>query len=195
MRKNGKKETDTIRAFIAIDTTDEAKRALEETALELRDRDCRVTWVKPDKMHLTVKFLGDIDEEQADELGTSLDRVAAGFAPFDMALEGVGAFPNPKRARVVWVGIEEDPLLVALHGKIESAAEAVGVERDPRSFRPHLTLGRVKELPKRSGLPGRIMDATFERLIVPVEELILFRSELTPKGPIYTALHRARLGG
>lgn len=114
-----------------------------EGATHARDR--ALAWVPAQKLHLTLKFLGDADEERVARLVRAANNVAARHRPFELTLGGVGAFPNFRRPRVVWLGMESEPRLELLHHDVEVAAADVGYELEGRPFRPHVTLARVRE--------------------------------------------------
>lgn len=179
-----------MRTFIAIDLDAPLKESLKELIRELSPLAPNIRWVQSSGMHLTLKFLGEISDDRAAEVGKALGTIAAGSPRFTLRLRGTGHFP-PGRSlpRVIWVGVEEGPRLAAVHKKIESAAAGLGFEQEPREFHPHLTLGRVKS-------PGR-----FERLLQEMEKhkgrdfgemevarLTFFRSVLQPGGAEYSVL-------
>ena len=190
-----------IRSFIAIELPKEARHALEGVTRELRSRaGDGVRWVRPEGVHLTLKFLGDIDADSVPTISEALGRCAASAAPFDLFLEGVGAFPNPRRPRVVWVGLGGgmEPL-ATLQQSIERELEAIGFARERRAFTPHLTLGRVRD--RISTTQSRALSEALGVVSVqpgvglPVREVSLMKSDLRPSGAVYTRLHAAVLGG
>src|SRR4051812_29843464 len=111
----------------------------------LRDSAPELSWVDESKIHLTLKFLGEQDESAIERVARAVDLVAYAHRSFDMRLGGVGAFPNFRRARVVWMGIAPEPRLELLHHDTEVACEELGFELEGRAFRPHLTLARVRD--------------------------------------------------
>ena len=136
-----------IRAFIAVELPPAVREAVEGVVRELRSGiGDGVRWVRPEGVHLTLKFLGDIDADSVPAISDGLDRCAASAAPFDLFLEGVGVFPNARRPRVVWIGLGGalEPLL-ALQHSIDRELEGLGFARERRPFTPHLTLGRVRD--------------------------------------------------
>ncbi len=190
-----------LRAFIAVELPPAARDAVEGVIRDLRARTGDgVRWVRPEGVHLTLKFLGDIDAYTVPALSQALDRCAAPAAPFDLCLEGVGAFPNARRPRVVWVGLGGGlEALLGLQQSIEGELEALGYARERRAFTPHLTLGRVRDrLPPTQ---GRALSEALGVVSVqpgvgmPVREVSLIKSDLRPSGAVYTRLHAAGLGG
>ncbi len=175
-----------MRAFIALELTDEIRNKLAILQNQLKTYNGKIKWVNPKQIHVTMKFLGDITPPQAEQLSEDLRYIAADFSPFHFDVGRIGTFPGKKVPRIVWVGVENTPLLQELQQEIESAAEAIGVEREKRNFSPHLTLGRVKELDDpedfRRFLYGHTLETTSNR----VDRIVLFKSRLTPSGPIYS---------
>ena len=190
--------TDLIRAFIALDLTADVRRYLGELSQQL-DRHVpprAVRWVRPETMHLTLKFLGDdVTPNHIKTIQTILDKIATSHAPLSLTLSKLGCFPNPKAPRVIWVGVAGDvePLLT-LKTALDQALQACGWEPEGRKFNPHLTLGRVKGLDeiRRSFLPyGKpVKELTFA-----ITAVHLYQSQLTPKGPHYEQLHTAHFQG
>ena len=190
-----------IRAFIAVELNAVAREAVERVTLDLRAAaGDGVRWVRPEGIHLTLKFLGDIDAGSVPAISGALDRCAAPSQPFTLMLEGVGAFPNLRRPRVVWVGLGGalEPLL-ELQQSVERELEALGYARERRAFTPHLTLGRVRDGATQQqlrALSEAVAGVSVERdAHVPVRELALMKSDLRPSGAVYTRLHATRLGG
>ena len=147
------------------------------------------------ELHLTLKFLGDQPPETADEIRAATAQIAGRHRELTMHLGGIGAFPNFRRARVVWMGVEQDPRLELLHHDIEVACEALGFEVEGRPFRPHLTLARVKH-PLSEDRVRALADAA--RAVdygtdVTVQSLDLMQSELGPGGPTYSTVASAPL--
>jgi 2'-5' RNA ligase len=189
-----------IRAFVAIELPDEARKGLASLRRELERDDHRfVKWVDPGGIHLTLKFLGNIPSKRVTEITEATKKAAQGFSPFLLEISGLGAFPSLKQARVVWVGLGgELDKLSTLQQKIDSALAAQGFAREERPFVPHLTLARVREGASASerGRFGELVgSAAFEgKYRVEVEAIKLMRSQLTPAGAIYTCLAVIRLG-
>jgi len=153
-----------------------------------------VAWVAADNLHVTLKFLGDTDEAHVPALLDALGTAAAGTAAFEVAVRGLGAFPSPLRARVVWAGLEEPPVLGELAGRVDAALAALGVPRESRPFSAHVTLGRVREPRRNLALAAALAQpADFGRL--PVTRLSLMRSDLQPRGARYTEVAGVFLAG
>jgi 2'-5' RNA ligase len=141
-----------VRLFIAINLPPEQRRAIYAAAAPLRAASGDVAWVNEDRLHFTLKFLGEQPSDAADALGSALRPVAARYRPITLQLGGVGAFPSLRAPRVVWLGIAHDAKLELLHHDVESACAALGYEIDGRAFRPHLTLGRIRRELDRAGV-------------------------------------------
>ncbi len=189
-----------IRAFIAVELPPAVREAVEGVVRELRSGiGDGVRWVRPEGVHLTLKFLGDIDADSVPAVSRALDRCAASAAPFDLFLEGVGVFPNARRPRVIWIGLGGAlELLLALQHSIDRELEGLGFAGERRPFTPHLTLGRVRDggSPQQGrGVSEAVAAMTVERRAeLPVREIALIKSDLRPSGAVYTRLHGAQFG-
>lgn len=133
-----------MRLFLAINLEPDVRRAIVDATAPLRTAAPSLGWVGETRLHLTLKFLGEQSEDIVAPLSDSIDQVAQRHKQFSMQLSEIGAFPNFRRARVVWMGIGRDPRLELLHHDLELACETHGLEVEGRPFRPHLTLARVK---------------------------------------------------
>jgi len=186
------------RLFIAIALSEEARGALAEAQVVCRRCRLPLRWIEPRGAHLTVKFLGDVARERVPALADALAGLAGLHEPFQLWTGPAGAFPNARRPRVLWLGIAgATECLDDLQQDLETALEGLGFPPDGRPFRPHLTLGRVRdgappELPGLGEVLAELQRATPAPL--PVEELLLMRSDLSGGGPRYTTLAVARLG-
>ena len=183
-----------IRLFIAVELPDDVQRLLGSGVHELAATRADVKWSRPGSMHLTLKFLGDTEEGEVPALEQALDAAAAASRPCMATLGSLGAFPDLRYPRVLWIGLDEPSgELVALQKRIEEATRYL-VEPDPRGFESHLTLGRV-----RSNRHGRELAELMQgyrlesKLAIPVREIVLIRSVLDRSGPTYTPLHRSRI--
>jgi 2'-5' RNA ligase len=183
----------SIRAFIAITLPQLAVAALGSIGQQLAQSapPGAVRWLRPETMHLTLRFLGESPVDRLDELAGRLDEVAAGHAPFELRLGRLGCFPNLKRPRVLWVGLEgESGKAEALAHGVEATVQALGWEPESKPFRPHLTIGRVKD---GRGLERLAWDTKVEPAAVPVMAIHLIESQLRPSGPLYTIRHTSPL--
>lgn len=185
-----------IRCFIALDLPLAVKNDLEKLIGELRQSKPAVTWVKADRLHLTLKFLGNVPLEKIAEIQTALQDVASRSAPFRLQPSGCGAFPSVKQMRVVWAGLKGDQQqLGALQANVEATLAPLGFPPEGRPFRAHLTLGRVKGPRELDSLQKALLARqNFQTEAFDVTELVLYKSDLRPEGPLYTPLFRAILG-
>jgi RNA 2',3'-cyclic 3'-phosphodiesterase len=190
----------TLRAFIAIELDEGMQAALKRLQqrgqADPAGRDVR--WVAPDGIHLTLKFLGDVDSGRVPALLGAMRRACAGTRAFDVTARGMGCFPNPQRPNVVWVGLTAGAQQCAdLARRVEDECAALGYEREDHPFSPHLTLGRVK---REAGPAERRQVGQMVRQLDPGEvgafraaALYLMRSELKPSGAVYTVLGKVEL--
>jgi 2'-5' RNA ligase len=184
-----------IRCFIAIEMGPAVRQALAQVSELLSEQveSRAVRWVKPANIHLTLRFLGDTDPAAIIEIGESLDDIVSEFASFELGLAELGCFPNPRKPRVIWIGVGGDVgQLVALQQSVAERLARLGWEREGRRYQPHLTLGRVKDTRQvvESGLPwGKDLSVeSFE-----VAKIRLIQSDLRPAGAVYTTRHESRL--
>jgi 2'-5' RNA ligase len=181
-----------LRAFLAVDVGEAARRALgaaaERLAREVRGREVR--WVRPESYHVTLRFLGEIEAARAAILARSVAEAAAGVAPFELRLGEVAPFPSARRPQVIVATVAPEAPLAALAGAVEAALARAGVAPEPRPFRPHLTLGRVRDRAHPAAAAGPLEPAPFR-----VAEVVLYRSELLPEGALHTPVERMALGG
>jgi len=189
-----------IRAFIAIELPLPIQNQLEQIVLDLQKSGSRhVKWVKPENIHLTLKFLGESRPDELDRLSAEIRPIIAITRPIELNVHGLGAFPNFKRPRVIWVGVQAPPSLIRLQQALEDAAEKIGYPREERTFSPHLTLGRVNREASPAEL-ARLGETIAQKPVgtlgsMTVSQLVLFRSVLKPAGAIYTPLAHFPLNG
>jgi len=186
-----------IRSFLAIELPKTIVKKVEEVQGDLRSAHADVRWVNPEKIHLTLKFFGNIEESRIDLIAKSIEEPVRSTLPFSVIAKGVGVFPSLKNPRVIWMGlVDGKDILTSLQKQIEKQLEKIGFQAEDRPFHPHLTLGRMKLGRGKEDLMGRMEKHKEEEFgDLPVERLILFRSDLKPTGPIYTPLRELRLGG
>jgi len=178
----------TIRTFTAVTIDDTVRAALAATQAELRRVPVGVKWVQPENIHLTLVFLGDIEEESAADLCDALETAVAPLEPFSFEIDGLGSFGRPGAPRIVWAGTRgSSDALRRLHAAITGALSERGCTFDEKPFSPHLTLGRVKAPRGAEALEKRIIhnrETAFGT--VHVHDVILMKSELRPSGPAYS---------
>jgi len=184
-----------VRLFLAINLDHQLRQEVHDATAPLREALPAAKWVAAPRLHLTLKFLGEQPEEIAMRIADAMTKVAARHRELAIVLGGVGAFPNLRRPRTVWMGVHPEPRLELLHHDIEVACEALGHELEGRPFRPHLTLARVRERP--NGDEPRALSRAARRVDfegeVPVRSIDLMSSELSANGPEYRLIAAAAL--
>ena len=185
-----------LRCFVAVELPEALREAIAAYFAAEGRRVAGVRWVSPANLHLTLKFLGDVSEERLPALRAAIAAAAAGGSPFTLTLRGAGVFPSPERPRVIWVGAGAGAArLTELALSVEAAVTPLGFAPEGRPFAPHLTVGRIAyRTPDREGL-RRLLDSACDRewgeWVVPAVHLV--RSELFPRGPIYSILQTTPL--
>jgi 2'-5' RNA ligase len=188
-----------IRAFIAIELPDPVRASISRIQTRVRsDEHTSVKWVNPESVHLTLKFLGNIDPELIPDIGRAMSQATSGLGPVGLELSELGAFPNLRAPRVVWVGLEGDiSTLRVLHRQVEDRLAELGFPPEGRAFSPHLTLGRVRQgaaRPEQQRLAQAISSAKLdERAAFEAGSVSLMRSTLTRAGAIYSRILEAGL--
>lgn len=190
-----------MRSFIALEMPPQVKDFAAGLIRELKPTGADVKWVEPANLHLTLKFLGEVDPGATADIITAVERACAGRPPLELAAQGCGAFPGPRAPKVVWLGLVggTDPL-AGLARAIEAALAPLGFEAEKRAFKPHLTLGRVRR-PRRGGKAPST--APLSRALAGLagvagpafraKGVTLLKSTLTGSGPIHEPLHRVTL--
>ena len=176
-----------MRCFIALPIPKKYQQECEALVRGLQKHSLPIKWVAFGNFHVTLKFIGEIQEDLLPSIIEQVELTATQFLPFTLSLEKTGAFPLRGKPRVLWVGIREQGRLRSLVNQLDRRLEALGLPLETRSFSPHLTLGRVR--------PGGTMDRellTMDFTTEPfqVSEIVLYESRLTPAGPIYTPLKK-----
>jgi RNA 2',3'-cyclic 3'-phosphodiesterase len=188
----------TVRTFVAIEISPEVRTRAQKLITQLQTVDAKIRWVDPAQVHLTLKFLGEIDLLEVPKICAAVEEVASALPPFSVRVNSAGAFPDLKRPRTVWLGIDDETKeLAALHNEMEAALAKLGFRAENRRFRPHLTIGRV-----RGEGPGivelaRLLDEhrDYPAGVIDVDEVIVFSSEQERGGPVYEPLGTATLAG
>lgn len=187
------------RAFIALEIPNQIHQEISTITAKLRQDigTNPVRWVPPGNIHLTLKFLGNISSAKIDQISQVLSKVAGNHEKHTIIISGLGAFPNIRRPRVIWIGIQAPETLKALFRGLEDAMTNLEFPREKRSFNPHLTLGRVRQhlSPADSQSLQKALSNTNIGYIdkVEVEALHLFKSDLKSSGAVYTKLYSAPL--
>lgn len=171
-----------MRLFTGIELPESTRNSISEITKKIKSS-ARIKWVEKENLHITLKFFGEVANHK--ELIAALNKASDDFKPFDISLEGVGAFPSPERVRVIWVGIKSGyNKIQRIFERIEEETEKIGFEKEKREFTPHITIGRVKK--GKFKLP----DITYNYPPFKVKNVILYKSTLTPEGPIYEVIEK-----
>jgi 2'-5' RNA ligase len=187
-----------LRAFIAVEIPIELREAVGKATASLQKGiGSAVRWVPRENMHLTLKFLGDVSLANLEMLSQMLRAEADLFQCFDLHLSGLGAFPNLRRPRVLYIGIQAPATLEALQRGIDSASHRLGYESEERGFSPHLTIGRVKQnvnATEQQTIRRSLEETRIDSLgTARVDSVHLYKSDLKPTGSVYTRLYSAPL--
>jgi RNA 2',3'-cyclic 3'-phosphodiesterase len=183
-----------MRTFIAIEIPSEIKSALAALQTKLRRAGADVSWTKPENLHLTLNFLGEVDEQRIVEVEKACVSLAAEFQPFTLSLNDTGAFPNTRQPRVLWAGLSGAiENVYEMHRRLDERLALIGFKREEKRFHPHLTIGRLKSN-KNTGELLALTDARpLPELPFLVTEIVLMKSELHPAGSEYTAMAKFHL--
>jgi RNA 2',3'-cyclic 3'-phosphodiesterase len=181
------------RVFCAINLPLALRERVQVHIARLRESvpEARASWNRDDKLHLTIKFLGDIDVDRVAALSLAAERAVAGMKPISLTAKGCGAFPDRGRPRVLWIGtVDEDEGLARLNQRLETECAAQGFAREQRDFRPHLTIARVRQPAAAVELADAHQQMGFPPLKFEANELVVIRSELSGAGSRYTNISR-----
>lgn len=183
------------RSFFAVELSKEIEGGISKIQEQLKRKAEGVRWVRPAGMHLTLKFLGEVDPDRIEEIVRKAGEAVEGVGPFTIRITGGGGFPNVKNPRVIWIGVEDQSgSLRQLQTRLETGLEELGFKREERNYTPHLTLGRVRSGKGKGAFTQALEDMGDSDLgTMEVREITLFRSELKPTGAEYTKLRTVPL--
>ena len=186
----------TIRTFIAMEIPGTIISKIRELQDGIKTYGFKIRWVRAENIHLTLKFLGDVEEITINEIAKAVAETVEGYSPISLQAKGIGVFPGIKRPRVLWVGLAGQlEALVRLQQTLDENLVALGFSREERIFKGHLTMGRIKDRIDVKKLGDALMTfRNFESETFTAGQLILFKSELKPSGAVYTRLASASLG-
>jgi 2'-5' RNA ligase len=185
-----------LRLFIAFDSPPEVKSMAGEIQDRLRQAQADVSWERQEKLHCTIKFLGNTASELLPSVVGALTDIGRANPPFTVRYQGAGCFPDNRDLRILWLGIENpDGRLNSLFRGIDSAMAGLGYVPEKRQFHPHLTLGRVRSRRNQVDLLRLLENVTFDGTITAVDEILLIKSELKPAGSVYTKIKFVPLVG
>lgn len=185
-----------VRTFVAVEMSEGVLSAAAKVVRELSRSGATVRWIEPQNMHLTLKFLGEVDALEIPEVCKAVEESVAQVPGFTFDVAGVGAFPKVERPRTIWLGVTRgNKQLLELQEQLEEGLKPLGFPPEKRRFSPHLTLGRVKRQgPELAALSEDLeLLADHEAGTTAVDEVTVFSSELTREGPVYQALAHATL--
>jgi 2'-5' RNA ligase len=189
---------DLVRTFTAVEVWPEIRDRAKSLINRFKDTPAKITWVKPEHMHLTMNFLGDVPMNDIPAVCTAVEEAVRPFAPFDVEMAKIGVFPNYDNPRTIWLGVGDgSERLITLHTALADRLANLGFKAEARRFRPHLTLGRVRSLPKGPGeLAGKLKQyAEFEAGPMMISEVTVFSSTLGRQGPTHEPLGHGELSG
>ncbi|MBX3413643.1 MAG: RNA 2',3'-cyclic phosphodiesterase [Pirellulales bacterium] len=184
-----------IRTFVATEISLDVRARATTLIKKLRPTPARVRWVDPENLHLTLKFLDNVETERIPQVCREISQATRGLPEFEFRSFGVGAFPDAERPRTVWIGVREgSEELIALHDAIEGVLEKLGFRAERRRFRPHLTIGRVRGSEGIDDLAARMAEfAEYDCGSTIAEDAVVFASKLDADGPLYEVLGRCEL--
>jgi 2'-5' RNA ligase len=184
--------SELLRAFIAIELPDQLKREIDEYTRKLKQTAPDIRWVKSNALHITMKFLGEQPALRIDAAAATLLAESRQDDPFRLTVSEFGAFPNTKRPRVFWLGVQSEPVdpLYKLQNRIEEVLQPLGFEKEERRFSPHLTLARVKFPGDFTRLWDYVRENPFPVFAFSVHEMVLMRSILKPSGAEYHVIQK-----
>ena len=183
-----------MRTFIAVELPEQIKKQIEVLQAPLKKTNAFVSWVKPGNIHITLKFLGEVPEEKIDEVFSATEAALRDVKGFKTNLKGMGAFPDLRRPRVIWVGAgKRGEELGDMAARIEDELKKIGYPKEKRKFSAHFTVGRVKSPKNIQTLMEMVTSTDFETEDIEVNEVTVMRSQLHPAGAIYTPLKKIPL--
>jgi len=186
-----------MRLFIALPLTSSVEKSLAVIINKLKSIGGKVKWVDSEQIHITVRFLGETEKEQVSYIKEILDRVSSKYDSYNLSIDRLGGFPNLNKPRVIWAGFNDDDqisIMARMVKEVEYDIRKLGFEPDEKRFRPHLTLGRVKAPNGLEELLDTIRSFQMKPIPVKLDKLRLYKSTLTPQGPIYECLYEVMLG-
>jgi 2'-5' RNA ligase len=190
--------TEIWRVFCAVELPDAVRARLEDHVRRLRKEvpDAAASWSRVENIHLTLKFFGNVEVKRIEKIAAAAERVVQDFSTFQIGVGETGVFPRPSRPQVLWIGVSDSSgQLTALQEKFENECAAAGFPKEDRAYRPHLTIARLRKPESARSLAEAHLKMKFEPIDVEVKELVVFRSELSPRGSKYTVISAADLRG
>lgn len=189
-----------IRSFIAIEIPNPIQDVIARQTANLRKLYPypKIRWVKPDNIHLTLKFLGNMSTSDLDKIAETISKDASLITPFSISFSGLGIFPNARKPRIIWMGISSPPILLEFQSRIESILSNFGIQMEKRPFSPHITLGRFGDDQINQNIENLVTELRSLNVSVinevNISAIEIFKSDLKPDGPVYTSIHHIPLG-
>ncbi|MBN1870704.1 MAG: RNA 2',3'-cyclic phosphodiesterase [Candidatus Omnitrophica bacterium] len=185
----------TIRTFIAIPLNTEIQQAISRVQERLKKHDCSIKWVKPENIHLTLKFLGDVELEKIDTIKQKLESLFKGIGPVKLEMTQLDAFPSINHPKILWIGLKDDEQKISRQVSVlEDELGKLGFKKEERPFSPHVTIGRIRSPRNIQALSEAMSEYSFPAGLKQVIDcIILYKSTLTSQGPIYESLHETKL--
>jgi 2'-5' RNA ligase len=184
-----------LRCFIAIEIPETIRKSIGDSIDSLKKSGSDVKWVAHENIHITLQFLGETEESLIPEIKEALDKILASYPLFYIKISNIGCFPDGRRPRIIWVGMEGSQTLINLHKDIANEMVKFGYRKEERAFTPHITIGRVKSQRNMGELLKRLDDIRATRFSdFEVHHLTLMKSELKPSGAKYYSLAEIPFG-
>jgi RNA 2',3'-cyclic 3'-phosphodiesterase len=184
------------RIFVAVDISDDVRRKVSTYIQELREEfsNLRVGWEKTEKLHLTLKFLGDSDENQIEKLREIVRNIAGQVSKFSLKIAETGVFPSPRNARILWIDVKDEKgSLAKINRLLETECEKIGFSKERKNYKPHLTIARLRDVGKSKELAEKHLRKEFKPAEFEVAEIVIYESRLQPAGSIYQKLTTVQL--
>jgi RNA 2',3'-cyclic 3'-phosphodiesterase len=181
------------RVFCAVELPEDVRARLQEHIARLRKEvpDAAASWSRVENIHLTLKFFGNVALDRIPQVSAAATRATEKFSKFQIEVGNTGVFPRPSRAQVLWIDVNDPSAqLSTLHKQFEAECAAAGFEKDDRAYKPHLTIARLRKPESARHLTDTHLQTSFKPISVTLNELIVFRSELSSKGSRYTPISR-----
>jgi RNA 2',3'-cyclic 3'-phosphodiesterase len=195
---SGKEAPKDWRVFCAVELPDVVRARLEDHVRRLRKEvpDAAASWSRVENIHLTLKFFGNVEVTRIARISEAAERTVKEFSTFPIGVGETGVFPRPSRPQVLWIGVgDPSGQLTALQERLENECAAEGFPKEDRAYRPHLTIARLRRPEGARDLTDAHLSMQFEPIEIAVKQLVVFRSELSPKGSKYTVISAADLRG
>lgn len=184
----------TLRIFVAVELPTECRKILKDIQDELQTIEADVKWVLPENCHITLKFLGNVEELRRKSITDIMDNNTRDLASFPITVEQIGAFPSIEKPQIIWAGIGEGhELLKNLANALESDFAKVGFPQEARPFNAHITIGRLRSHHNARNLISKLTSIQIPSIKIQIKHLTLYQSVLSSQGPVYSAIYRAYL--